>query len=269
MRKIIFFDFDNTLYCHKTKQVPPSALRALGSLRKEGHFLALATGRGMESLTMINTKTDFVFDAYILLNGQVVIEQGSVVFERYIDLQDSSALFLQADSLGVAYGGYTEIGQAVNTRNDQVDAVWHDFGATVPPVIPEFRSIKRKYLLQLYISENQEGDFAHHVSGYVTNRTHRYMISMIPQEAGKSIGISYILRKHKFTQGQAIAFGDGYNDVDMLQSVGCGVAMEDGDPKLLAIADRISPAAEHDGIERTLSALGLLADTAKSSPSLK
>jgi Cof subfamily protein (haloacid dehalogenase superfamily) len=261
MRRIIFFDFDNTLYCHKTKRVPPSALKALGALRKEGHFLVLATGRGMESLNMINTKTDFVFDAYILLNGQVVIEQGSVVFERYINLQDSSALFTHADSLGVAYGGYTEIGQAVNTRNDQVDAVWYDFGATVPTVIPEFRAIKRKYLLQLYISEHQEGDFIHLISGYVTNRTHRYMISMIPQEAGKSIGITYLLKKHGFTQEQSIAFGDGYNDVDMLQSVGCGVAMEDGDSKLLAIADRISPAAEHDGIEHTLSALGLLHDT--------
>ena len=58
-----------------------------------------------------------------------------------------------------------------------------------------------------------------------------------------------------FSPEQAIAFGDGLNDMQMLQGVGLGIAMDNGHPDLKAVADRIAPALHLDGIARMLDEL--------------
>ncbi len=58
-----------------------------------------------------------------------------------------------------------------------------------------------------------------------------------------------------FTPDQAIAFGDGLNDIQMLQGVGLGIAMDNGHPDLKAVADRVAPALHLDGIAKMLDEL--------------
>lgn len=257
-RKVFFFDFDNTLFSHKTHRVPQSAKAALGNLRADGHIVVLASGRGLESRTMIDMETGFIFDAYIMLNGQIVTEGDELVFERYIEIEASQSLFSLADSLGVAYGGFCSRGQAVNCINDNVRSVWTDYKALVPQVIPDFRYLEKIYLLQLYIAQDQEEIFSRFTKDYVTNRPHVCMMNLIPSNAGKSLGISFLLKRYGFKRSDSFAFGDAFNDIDMLQAAGFSIAMEDGDPKLAEIATLISPPADQDGISRTLSKLGLI-----------
>lgn len=48
MKKIFFFDIDNTLLDHRTKAIPPSALAAIARLQRQGHCVVVATGRSFE-----------------------------------------------------------------------------------------------------------------------------------------------------------------------------------------------------------------------------
>ena len=57
----------------------------------------------------------------------------------------------------------------------------------------------------------------------------------------------------------AMAFGDGLNDREMLQAVGLGVAMGNAHPDLKTIAHHIAPAVNEDGIYRALVDLGVIA----------
>jgi len=262
-KKIVFFDFDNTLYSHKTHKVPKSAKMALRSLRCDGHAIVLATGRGLESKNMIDEETGFTFDAYILLNGQIVIEQDAVVFEQYIAIEASQPLFSLADFIGVAYGGFCSEGQAVNCITDHVQAVWTDYKAPLPQVISHFKDLKKIYLLQLYIRHEQEELFAPYTKQYVTNRPHACMMNLIPRNAGKSLGIHFLCKRHGFRKEDSYAFGDAFNDVDMLQSAGISIAMADGDPALAELATLVSPPADSDGIAKTLQSLGLIGDSLK------
>ena len=56
----------------------------------------------------------------------------------------------------------------------------------------------------------------------------------------------------------AMAFGDGLNDMEMMQSVGCGVAVGNAHPQLKAAADHVCPPIREDGILRGLAELGVL-----------
>ena len=52
-----------------------------------------------------------------------------------------------------------------------------------------------------------------------------------------------------------VAFGDNYNDIEMLQSVGLGVAMANSQKEVLDIADTITDSNINDGVAKSLAKL--------------
>ncbi|KRL91540.1 Cof-type HAD-IIB family hydrolase [Lactobacillus kalixensis] len=59
------------------------------------------------------------------------------------------------------------------------------------------------------------------------------------KELGATIGV---------TLDEMVAFGDGGNDLEMIQEVGDGVAMKNATPALLKVADHITTSNKEDGV---------------------
>lgn len=51
-------------------------------------------------------------------------------------------------------------------------------------------------------------------------------MDIIPANGGKGLGVKKVLDYVPFTKEEAIAFGDSINDIEMLQAVGTGIAMD-------------------------------------------
>ena len=73
-------------------------------------------------------------------------------------------------------------------------------------------------------------------------------VDIIPTDGGKGRGIEKMLEYYHFDKSQAMAFGDGNNDIEMLKSVGHGVAMANASDELKAIADDVCGDVAEDGI---------------------
>ena len=56
----------------------------------------------------------------------------------------------------------------------------------------------------------------------------------------------------------AITFGDGLNDIEMLEAAGIGVAMGNGHEKAKAAADVIAPHVDEDGIYKVMKELEII-----------
>ena len=52
-----------------------------------------------------------------------------------------------------------------------------------------------------------------------------------------------------------MAFGDGGNDIELLQEAGLGMVVADADPVLLEHAQGMVPSVEEDGVARFLESL--------------
>ncbi len=52
-----------------------------------------------------------------------------------------------------------------------------------------------------------------------------------------------------------VAFGDNYNDIEMLKAVGLGVAVANANEEVLAIADKITDSNKNDGVAKMIKAL--------------
>ena len=71
---------------------------------------------------------------------------------------------------------------------------------------------------------------------------------IIPLECGKGNAVHAVLQHFGFTKEEAIAFGDGFNDIEMLEAVGTGVAMGNAKDEIKAHATCTCRSVEEDGV---------------------
>ena len=74
----------------------------------------------------------------------------------------------------------------------------------------------------------------------------------------KARGIEQALNHLGLTWADTLAFGDGMNDIEMLQHAACGVAMGNARAELKVVADYVCPPVWENGIYHGLQALGVL-----------
>ena len=96
-------------------------------------------------------------------------------------------------------------------------------------------------------------------------RWHKTAVDVLPKAVNKWTGCQWVLAETGFQAHQAIAFGDGMNDMEMIKGVGVGIAMGNGHPELKAAADRVALPLHEDGIaimlDELISARRLEAET--------
>ena len=83
-------------------------------------------------------------------------------------------------------------------------------------------------------------------------RSSDILLEIMDKGITKSRGIAVLLGHFGLTAQQALAFGDNYNDVDMLQYAGTGVAMGNAPEEIKAIADAVTDTNDHEGIAKYL-----------------
>lgn len=89
-------------------------------------------------------------------------------------------------------------------------------------------------------------------SRIVALKTWPFFLEVTNPTATKARALEIIGERMGFGPDDVLAFGDGYNDVDMLAWAGTGVAMADAPPEVAAVADDICGAVDEDGVARYL-----------------
>jgi Cof subfamily protein (haloacid dehalogenase superfamily) len=68
----------------------------------------------------------------------------------------------------------------------------------------------------------------------------------------KGSGLAYLAELLGFAPERTVAFGDGENDVELLEWAGYAVAVENAHPRLAALADLVCPPAEDEGVAQVI-----------------
>jgi len=71
----------------------------------------------------------------------------------------------------------------------------------------------------------------------------------------KAAGLGFLAEHLGFTSERTVAFGDGENDVELLEWAGFGVAVANAHPRVLEAADWVCPSAEDEGVAQVVEAL--------------
>lgn len=244
--KIAFFDVDGTLVDMKKKKISPKTVETLQRLRRRGILICMATGRTPITVP----KFDGVeFDAYLTFNGSLCYNSTDVMFSNAIPSEDVQKLISNAAAMGRPVSIATKDRLAANGYDDDL-AEYYSFAGIPLEVTDDFNAVARQEVYQVMLgcraSDHQallQGVAGARITGWWDRA-----VDVIPANCSKGRGIEKILDYYGIRKEEAIAFGDGNNDLEMLQAVGIGVAMENGSPQLKAVASEVCGHVADDGI---------------------
>jgi Cof subfamily protein (haloacid dehalogenase superfamily) len=81
-----------------------------------------------------------------------------------------------------------------------------------------------------------------------------YFLEFASPEVTKGSGTAFVVEHLGLSQERTVAFGDGENDVPLLEWAGYGVAVENAHERVRAIADYVCPPVTEEGVAQVFEA---------------
>ncbi len=117
---------------------------------------------------------------------------------------------------------------------------------------------KEIFMLNLNVTQDAEPEYAIKWPGLHFTRANPQSMDIINAGISKATAVQKVLDYLEKDALNSVAFGDGLNDLEMLQYVGTGVAMGNGFEELKEAADLVTAKVSNDGIQKGLKKIGLI-----------
>ena len=261
MNGAVFFDYDGTLIDGAAGILTTTAAtrRTVARLRQNGYLAVLDTGRAL----CYADRSGVAFDGMITSTGSHVVARGETVLDSPIGAEVLARLMARLNAMGICYG----IDNPAKCYASDMDAA--DFNRWIAtfgisrrifrPIAPGEKPAGYK-LSVLYHTmaevERLRGEFGD-VFSFDCHRGYP-CVDVTARSSNKGVGVRAVLARFGLTRGQAYAFGDGANDLDMLAAVGHPIAMGRHAPELEAACEYITRPVAEEGIEYGLRHYGLI-----------
>lgn len=278
MYKLVFFDIDGTLLTGR-KRIPASAKKAIQDLKNKGIIPVIATGRAPFRIDEILKGLDI--QSHITLNGQYVVHDGEVIHQNPLSVDSVKRLAMAAETnkQRIAFCGSDEIlGTSMVTFGQKgllkkmiqqvpiappkkvMQFVARHVGSSkrVKPILPHYYENRIIYQCIIHATEEYDAYYQEAFPDCHFTRWNPYSVDVISKGVSKAVGIQKLIDYMGVELNETVAFGDGLNDIEMLQAVGMGIAMENGRVELKEIADYVTASPENDGILKGLQKLDLI-----------
>ena len=276
MKKIIFFDVDGTL-CQMDGTVPQSAKEAIKEAQAQGHKMYLCTGRSRPEIT--SELLAMNFDGIIGAGGGYIEKNEEVLVHKKLPADAVKDIIAYFDEHQIGY--YLESNDGLFASDNCQEVIEHqvltyykgdrDALAGTQSFLALLAEATGKEMNLHNVNKISFISIDHPFDKVAQQFGERFLLhhSTVPQfgpQSGelsmkgvdKQTAIEYVLNAYQLTSDDAIAFGDGNNDIAMFQAVGYAIAMENATDELKKYADAITARAEDDGIAKSFAQLGLM-----------
>ena len=256
MKKAIFFDIDGTLIDASKGMIHLSdrVRKALQALKNAGDYIFIASGRPLDFLDpeLVN----FGFNGFVLMNGAVVVIEDKVIFSEAIDKAIIKDIVSTCERMKIEYILQSHPKVYLKTNFKRMENFYISFKIDVNKFEREFNPDD----LQVYKMEFQTADARTDVASIykkwlnspeltgIVDPFHRNNMEIYSRKNSKGSGILHALKYLGIAVKNSYAFGDGFNDLEMIQTVGCGMAMGNGNSKLKRLAKHVVPSVYEDGV---------------------
>lgn len=262
-KKAVFFDVDGTLidYAAGMKEILDSTKEAINRIKSQGHLAILATGRPKSFLTDEILELDF--NGFITSNGAYIEINDKVIYNREIDkkvLKEIVELF-KKEKIEFVFEGQElswfsdfeapfikRLLQGFSVPKNYITDNWkvEDISSNKLVVIPGSgeQLIKCRELLgDMFTFMNHPGAKSYDV--YFKDCT-------------KADGIKRLIDHLNIPIENTYAFGDGINDIEMLEFVRYGIAMGNANEQLKRVANIVTNDVFSHGIYNALKELQVI-----------
>ena len=260
--KALFFDIDGTLASSPEHVIHPLDIESLEKLHKNGYMLFIATGRDLSipEEAKILAPVLSLFTGFIHINGQhCCLADGTEISKHPIADEDFLPLRAACEEHHISMLYRVGNVNHLSELNYRVERYWAQMGLPIPeirPMDPDLHDIPK---LCIHASPEDEARYLKpHLNHTWTARITEDLIDLIPNGIGKSSGLREICGFFHIDPGQTMAFGDGQNDLDLIQAAGIGVAMGNAAANIKDAAAHVTKKASEAGITHALKHFSLI-----------
>ncbi len=253
-----FFDIDGTLLLFGSHEMPDSTVQALHALQANGVKVFIATGRPPVHLPHLPALQKVNWDGYVTMNGQYCfMADGEVIYSKYIDPAALRNLLPYIEKEKLSIGFVEKDNCYFNLINEHSANFAKELGQGTADIAARIAQ-NPIYQLSAFLPDNYEEEFLRRCPGCLAVRWSPDFADILPEGGGKPNGLAEMLKHFGWTRDEAIAFGDGGNDVAMLEYAGIGVAMGNACDDAKAAADYVTTDIDKEGIAKALRHFGLV-----------
>lgn len=251
-----FFDIDGTLldYPHQLTTISKATTIALDKLR-ERHPTFIASGR--THCFIDPAIRAYPFDGFVTCNGAYVEYQGQCIYKKTMKKEAILKAMKVSDELNATL--YLESRDCIYVYHAHLllhQVFSKNWGMDPKIIVTDFDPNQIEVYIGMIIAQKEEDcpliieslkddfDVSRHVNQKSFDLT-------LPNE-NKAMGIKQVMNYFHSDLSEAWAFGDGNNDIEMIQSVGHGIAMGNAVDALKAVAKDVTDTAWQDGIVKSL-----------------
>lgn len=268
----ILLDIDGTVVNYDL-QIPDSAREAIAEARKNGHQIYLCTGRAKAEI--YDFLWDLGVDGLILGNGSYVEHDGEVVHHQVMDPTTVEKAINWLESNGFGY--YLECNSGLFASDDLAEKVVVAVGDDNPNI----REVWDQAMAGAIFDTTRGHDDVNKISFPLHKETDLKALQELfdgqaristwtasgkKQEFGefgqlgihKAVGVNALADHLGADPQDMIAFGDAAPDIELIELVGTGVAMGNGEAALKDKADLVTDHIDQDGLSNAFQKLGLI-----------
>ena len=277
--KLIFLDIDGTLTTPGSNEPPQSALKAISAAQAKGHKVFLCSGRNPG---MLSPLLKYNFDGVIACAGGYITDGDEVIYDMPMTKEESELAIEKLHETGVFctiecrdgafgdenLGAFLESNAGEDGKGNSAIERWRKALASRLDIRPmgEYDGTPAyKVVIMCLHPEQLEParevleDRYNFVIQEITDPAHRCINGeLINRKYDKGRGILRICEYLGVPVEDTIGFGDSMNDLEMIQTVGTSVCMDNGAEALKKISDIVCPAVEEDGMAKAFEQLGLV-----------
>lgn len=244
--KIAFFDIDGTMIDMEKKVISEKMLETLVQMKQNGIIICIATGR---SPMVVPCFPGVEFDAFLTFNGSYCFTKDEVIFKNPIPLSDVQTVIQNAGKINRPVSIANKFWMGANGRDQDLED-YFAFANKPVEIVEDFEELAKGDIYQIMLGcrKDEYDQILENVKGAKIAAWWSRAADIIPADGGKGLGIGKVLEYYNLTKEESIAFGDGMNDIELLQAVGTGVAMGNAAEEVKRIADCVCKSAEEDGI---------------------
>ncbi|AXI10121.1 Cof-type HAD-IIB family hydrolase [Oceanobacillus zhaokaii] len=257
--KALFLDIDGTIlkpdhtYTESTKD-------AIRQVKDQGVEVFLATGRPIHEISEL--AAELTIDSFIGYNGAYALYQKETIVDEPIDAAVIDKFVEIAKENNHEFVMYTNGGNYFSNLDSPIvklftEAFQMEHNETYTRAVNH--QILGVTVMNVEASQPSlyEFDPAFHLS-QVNVKGVENSYDIIRDTVNKGEAITKLLHRINVAKEEAIAFGDGMNDKEMLRAVGEGFAMANAHPDLFQYAKHRTTSVTDSGIYNGLKELGLV-----------
>lgn len=262
--KYIFFDLDGTLL-DSAKHISIDTISLLRKMEERGFVLGISSGRGYTSVLPILKDTGLydVMDVVIANCGSDILDLKTGTHERfhYLDketIDEGLRLYRDIPEVAVVFHDSGRLFSTADFPLLKDFLITNGFDYRRDPDIEEYSSAPR---MEIIFPEEMKEEYLP-VFRKLTPKGTRgidsdtFLYEIVPEDESKGKSILHYVESRGGTAEEVMCFGDGDNDLEMMEACGHSIAMRNAPEHVKRMADEVTEYTnDEEGVKRHLEKL--------------